>query len=83
MMDRRQFGRFLVALFAGRAVVEIAAGTAPGLLLEDARTNIMDGPGGDFNDAVWTPPRGIMNANTIAVDKLAGGWRHIVEVHRA
>ena len=54
-MDRRRFGQLFVALVAGRAVAEIAAGTTPFLLLEDQRTNIMDGPGSDFNDAVWTP----------------------------
>lgn len=134
-MDRRQFGKLFVALFAGKAVAEIATGSTPPflehdrqtrLLLEGTRTNSCGrGCSEVLDNATWEPvarfnttipitqellddcvvdvvaeirareralllygsgraaPRGIMNANTVAVEKLANGWRHITEVHRA
>ncbi len=50
-MDRRQFAKLAVALFAGKATVEIAA-RHPLLLLEDARTNDF-GPSQEFDATPW------------------------------
>lgn len=53
-MDRRRFAKLIAAAVVGVRVADEVLPAGP-LLLEDARTNIMDGPGSDFNDATWPP----------------------------
>ncbi len=58
-MDRRQFGRLAAALFIGKVTAERVVRDDV-LLLTGARTNVYDGPSGNFNNATWRDPGGFI-----------------------